>query len=128
MENVRQMLTAMETGAVEFSSSEGEMVSVTIDTVIPPSPALRTRITALLIGEFGPAEFTDDAGSSLSVIRFKIDGESMGPRDIPLSPLNAPHHASRAFLMFRDGVPSGTHRVAVFLREAAPSDGELAPL
>ena len=111
MDNVKQMLSVVETAKVSASLNRVDLASITIKTTAPTSQLLRTRLTALFIGEFvGPA--------GVSELVFFLDEQLIGE---PFQ-MNTKSAAitSRSFLVFQDGVPTGEHRLVAHLRRARP--------
>jgi hypothetical protein len=110
MENVKQMLSAIETNPPD---TDDILASVTFETVAPDTQAFRTRVTAMFVGEFSGA-------GGVSRIVFILDDQFLAPAFNMNAPNANPDPRSRTFLVFSDGVPSGQHRLSVKLQEARP--------
>jgi hypothetical protein len=109
MDNVKQMLSVVETAKVSNSLNDSrvDLVSMTIETTDPTTQLLRTRLTVLFIGEFvGPAGVSD--------LVFRLDEQLIGQPF--LMNTESAEITNRSFLVFHDGVPTGEHRLVVQLR------------
>jgi hypothetical protein len=120
MDNVKQMLSVVETAKVSDSLSDSrvDLASLTIETTQPTGQLLRTRLTALFIGEFvGPA--------GVSELVFFLDDDEIG---LPFQmATKSSEIASRTFLVFQDGVATGSHRLLVKLRRARDPVARVGP-
>ena len=127
MGNVKQMLTVLEQGSPDVSSSVRTLARMTFQTG-SAGVGFTTRITAMFVGDFsGP--------SGISRLEFILDDELIEPTldttttldsETTLDPQN-PARRSVTYVAFRTGVPSGTHELTVRHRRARPPEAMIGP-